>query len=65
MDYHAVPPPDYQVEATPCVNTCVGKILKESTKRRQEHQAPDNWKRLEDQVTGDRPPQKISQVKKS
>ena len=31
----------------------VSKILKESTKRCQDHQAPDNWKRLEHQPPGD------------
>ena len=39
-----------KLEATPSVKTCVSKILKEWTTRRQEHQAPVNWKRLEHQA---------------
>ena len=39
-----------KLEATPSVKTCVSNILKEWTTRRQEHQAPVNWKRLEHQA---------------
>ena len=49
MDCHSILP-----EAIQCAKTCVSKILKESTKRRQEHQAPGNWKRLQHQAPGDR-----------
>ena len=39
MDYHTVPPPGHQLEATPSVKSCVSKILNESTRPRQKHQA--------------------------
>ena len=39
-----------KLEATPSVKTCVSKILKEWTTRRQVHQALVNWKRLEHQA---------------
>ena len=46
------------------MKTCVSNTLKESPGRRQEHQARDNWKRLEHQASGDRLLQKILQVKR-
>ena len=54
IDCHSILP-----EVIQCVKTCVSKILKESTKRRQEHQAPGNCNRLEYQDLGDRLLQKI------
>ena len=42
----------------------MSKILKESTKRRREHQALDNWKRLEHQAPGDQLLQKTCQLKR-
>ena len=66
-DYHAVPPPEYQAggdSKRASVKSCVSKILKESTRRRQEHEALGNWKRLEYQAPGDRLLLKILQVKR-
>ena len=45
MDYHAALPPEYQAWGHSKRETCVSKILNESTKQRQEHQARGNWKR--------------------
>ena len=53
-----------ELEATPCVKTCVNTVLEESTRRRQEHHAPSNWKQLEHQALGDGLPQKILQAKR-
>ena len=62
MDYHAVRKPDFQAGATPDVTTCVS--MKESTKRRHEHQAPGDWKQLEHQAPGDWLRQRIAQLKR-
>ena len=48
-----------KLEGTPSVTTCAGNIVSQSAKRRQEHQTPNNWKRLEDQAPGDRLLQKL------
>ena len=53
-----------KLEATPSAKTSVSKILKESTQRRQEPQARDNWKLEEHQAPGDRLRQKICQVER-
>ena len=64
MDYHAVPPPEYRAGDESKREKCVSKILKESPERSQEHQAPDNWKRLEYQAPGDQLLRKMCQVKR-
>ena len=54
MDYHAVLLPVYPAGGDSKREPCVGKILKDSTRRRLEHHAPDNSKQLEHQAPGDR-----------
>ena len=61
-DYHAVRLPVYPAGGDSKREPCVGKILKDSTRRRLEHHAPDNSKQLEHQAPGDQLVQKICQV---
>ena len=63
MDYHAVPAPKHQAGSDSKRETCVSQILKELTKRHQDH-APDNWKLQEHQAPGDQLQLKICQVER-